>query len=99
LTAAPWTGNVRELRNVIECAVLLEPGAVLTGRALQLDGAAAAPSDETILPLEEVEYRMVQRAMRAANGNQSQAARLQVSRDQLRYRVKRYREEGREIEG
>jgi two-component system, NtrC family, response regulator AtoC len=98
LTAAPWTGNVRELRNVIERAVLLEPGPVLTGRALQLDTAAAAPSDEAILPLEEVEYRMVQRAMRAANGNQSQAARLlQVSRDQLRYRVKRYREEGRDL--
>ncbi|HET8798467.1 MAG TPA: helix-turn-helix domain-containing protein [Thermoanaerobaculia bacterium] len=34
--------------------------------------------------------------MRAAHGNQSQAARLlQVSRDQLRYRVKRYREMGK----
>jgi DNA-binding protein Fis len=39
---------------------------------------------------------MVTRAFRTAGGNQSKAARLlQVSRDQLRYRVKRYRELGR----
>jgi len=38
----------------------------------------------------------VQRALRASSGNQSKAARLlQVSRDQLRYRLKRYRDEGR----
>ena len=98
LMAAPWTGNVRELRNVVERAVLLEPGPVLAGRTLQLEASARAQDDGAILPLDEVEYLMVQRAMRAANGNQSQAARLlQVSRDQLRYRVKKYREEGKEV--
>ncbi|MGZ5446335.1 MAG: sigma-54-dependent transcriptional regulator [Thermoanaerobaculia bacterium] len=91
LTAHPWTGNVRELRNLIERAVLLEDGDVLTSRFLP-----AFPREEPIVPLEEVEFLMVQRALRAARGNQSQAARLlQVSRDQLRYRVKRYRELGR----
>jgi DNA-binding NtrC family response regulator len=82
--------------------VILEEGDVLTTRFLPLHGDAPAiqgthPSEqEPILPLEEVEFIMVQRALRAAKGNQSQAARLlQVSRDQLRYRVKRYRELGR----
>jgi hypothetical protein len=52
--------------------------------------------EEPIIPLDEVEFVMVQRALRATRGNQSQAARLLgVSRDQLRYRVKRYRELGR----
>jgi transcriptional regulator with GAF, ATPase, and Fis domain len=51
---------------------------------------------EGIVPLDELEFQMVQRAMRAEGGNQSKAARLLgVSRDQVRYRVKRYREEGR----
>ena len=87
----PWTANVRELRNLIERAVLLEDGDVLTSRFLQ-----PFPREEPIVPLEEVEFLMVERALRAARGNQSQAARLlQVSRDQLRYRVKRYRELGR----
>ena len=101
LLQSPWTGNVRELRNLIERAVLLEPGPTLTGQTLQISPTLPpTPADaEAILPLDEVEFIMVQRAMRAAGGNQSQAARLlQVSRDQLRYRVQRYREEGRAVE-
>lgn len=99
LLAYPWSGNVRELRNVIERAVILERGDVLTARSVPLDCAGMMDlqdAEQPILPLEEVEFRMVERALRAANGNQSQAARLlEVSRDQLRYRVKHYRQAGR----
>ena len=101
LLSHSWTGNVRELRNLIERAVILEEGDQLTTRFVpppdtSRRGTAAANEEEVILPLEEVEFLMVQRALRAARGNQSQAARLlQVSRDQLRYRVKRYRELGK----
>ena len=101
LVSYAWTGNVRELRNLIERAVILEEGDQLTTRFLPAPetggrSATSLQSDETILPLDEVEFLMVQRALRAAKGNQSQAARLlQVSRDQLRYRVKRYRELGK----
>jgi two-component system response regulator AtoC len=102
LLSYAWTGNVRELRNLVERAVILEEGNVLTTRFFPAPdngngrAPAAASLDEAILPLEEVEFLMVQRALRAAKGNQSQAARLlQVSRDQLRYRVKRYRELGK----
>ena len=97
----PWTGNVRELRNLIERAVILEEGDVLTGRSLALtvepvEAAPAANNGEEIVPLDEIEFIMVQRALRAAKGNQSQAARLlRVTRDQLRYRVKRYRDLGK----
>jgi len=104
LLAHPWPGNVRELRNVIERAVILDQGDVLTARFVPAPVsapvastlAALEPDNETILPLEEVEFMMVQRALSRAGGNQSQAARLlHVSRDQLRYRVKRYRELGK----
>jgi len=95
-----WTGNVRELRNTIERAVILETGDQLTGEELLISLAGTprpgGTGAEEIIPLDEVEHLMVTRALRAAEGNQSQAARiLKVSRDQLRYRVKRYREEGR----
>lgn len=61
-----------------------------------VDAAAATSSAAPIVPLDEIEFIMVERALRAAGGNQSQAARLlQVTRDQLRYRVKRYRDLGR----
>jgi DNA-binding NtrC family response regulator len=103
LLAHPWSGNVRELRNVIERATILEPGPLLNGHSIALQEKIAtfeATEDEPIVPLDEVEFVMVRRALRAASGNQSKAARLlQVSRDQLRYRLKRYRDEGRMIEG
>jgi len=99
LLAHPWSGNVRELRNVIERATILESGPVLSGHSIQLTDQTApddAPEEEPIVPLDEMEFVMVQRALRASSGNQSKAARLlQVSRDQLRYRLKRYRDEGR----
>ena len=92
---------MRELRNLIERAVILAPGDLLGEESLALAlpqqrnaRPTVAPAEE-IVPLEEMERIMVERALRASNGNQSQAARLlQVSRDQLRYRVKRYREMG-----
>jgi two-component system response regulator AtoC len=94
-----WTGNVRELRNLMERAAIMEPAGILQ----HVDLLPAEPSNprvgipETeIVHLEEIEFVMVQRAVRRANGNQSQAARLLgVTRDQLRYRVKQYREAGR----
>lgn len=100
LLAHPWNGNVRELRNLMERAAILEDAGVMTGHSLPLTPAdipgAAAIADDVIVPLEEIEFVMVQRALRATSGNQSGAARLlQVSRDQLRYRVKRYRELGK----
>jgi DNA-binding protein Fis len=43
------------------------------------------------MPLEEMERRLVERAMQAAGGNQTRAAELLgVSRDQLRYRLKKF---------
>jgi two-component system, NtrC family, response regulator AtoC len=98
-----WPGNVRELRNLMERAAIVEQEEIVTGQNLAFDVSMHAPSGngsssigDAIIPLEELELMMVQRALRAADGNQSKAARLlQVSRDQLRYRVKRYREMGR----
>ena len=101
LTQYQWTGNVRELRNVIERAVILENGPILSGSSIIL-GADAAPAveiarqEDPIIPLDQMEFAMVTRAVRAAGGNQSKASRLlEITRDQLRYRVKRYRDMGR----
>jgi len=93
-----WPGNAREVRNVVERAAILERGNEIGARHLNIpaSGAAAAADDGEILPLDEIEYRSIVRAVRACDGNQSAAAKLLgVSRDQLRYRVARYRDEGR----
>ncbi len=93
-----WPGNVRELRNVIERAMVLERGSLIGPGSLVLDrvgvpapaGTASADSSG-IMPLAEMERRLVEKAMQAAGNNQTRAAELLgVSRDQLRYRLKKF---------
>ena len=53
--------------------------------------APQTEGDGGIVPLEEMERRLVERAMQAAGNNQTRAAELLgVSRDQLRYRLKKF---------
>jgi DNA-binding NtrC family response regulator len=89
-----WPGNVRELQNIVERACALAKGNVLAGADIHLDvrpakavngGAGFLPDGMT---LEQWEDEMVQEALRRANGNKSQAARLLgLSRNALRYRL------------
>ncbi len=93
-----WPGNVRELRNVIERAMILERGERIGPAALILDqaGTVAAAGEEPrgadgIMPLEQMERQLVERAMQAAGNNQTRAADLlQITRDQLRYRLQKF---------
>ena len=94
-----WTGNVRELRNIMERATLMACGPELDATDLGLAGectptraTADAPlltRDGIDLPgvLQELERRYYEEALRLMDGNESQAARLlNVSRDTFRYR-------------
>jgi DNA-binding NtrC family response regulator len=89
-----WPGNVRELQNIIERACALAKGPVLEVADIHLDlrPAKAAISVSGFLPegmtLEHWEDEMIREALRRANGNKSQAARLLgLSRNALRYRL------------
>jgi len=97
LLSYPWPGNVRELSHVIERAVLWSRGATLDVEHLSLTrpvaasdhGDAAQPADTTTLP--QREKTMIEQALREAGGNQTKAAqRLGISRDTLRYRLKKF---------
>jgi DNA-binding NtrC family response regulator len=100
-----WPGNVRELRNVIERALILEendqitteylPGGLLTSpRQSSVTISADAPA-QFVLPaegisLDEAELSFVRQAIERSGGNQTRAAELLgISRDQLRYRLKK----------
>ncbi|MCX6599778.1 MAG: sigma 54-interacting transcriptional regulator [Acidobacteria bacterium] len=93
-----WPGNVRELRNAIERAMILEDSSRITAGSLPLETAArevlaaqAAATPEEWVPLEESERRLVERALATAAGNQTQAARLlSITRDTLRYKMKKF---------
>ena len=108
-----WPGNVRELRNVIERAMILEDGDVITMKYIPravLEGAKSSPTDgrgaagtQFRLPsegvaLEDVEMSLVRQAIDRSGGNQTKAADLLgISRDQLRYRLKKLEEESEAI--
>jgi DNA-binding NtrC family response regulator len=106
LLAYPWPGNVRELSHVIERAVLwsrdttldVEHLSVATPMRVASDGPpVSAAGDQRAgegasgTDLAGVERSMIERAMREAGGNQTRAAqRLGISRDTLRYRLKKF---------
>ena len=88
-----WPGNVRELENVIERSLLLSPTATLRAVDIKLDQSTKPkPAVSDFLPegvtLEEHEQSIIREALRRANGNKSQAARLLgLTRNALRYRL------------
>lgn len=96
-----WAGNVRELRNVIERCLILEDENVITTTYLPTDlfaptqsGNGTSSSNFTLpnsgISLEKMEDSLVQQAIEQCHGNQTHAAKLLgISRDQLRYRLKK----------
>ena len=94
-----WPGNIRELRNVIERAIILESGDTLKLELLPREMLSQAPATSNggfqLLPegidIEVVEKQLIQQALALSNGNQSQAARkLHLGIDAFRYRMKKF---------
>ncbi|MBQ1754644.1 MAG: sigma-54-dependent Fis family transcriptional regulator, partial [Bacteroidales bacterium] len=85
LQAQPWNGNIRELQNCVEKAVILSDGRQLTVNDFQLD-ARPAP----VVSSADEEQR-VREAMDRTGGNISAAAKmLGVSRPTLYAKLKKY---------
>ncbi|UCF37632.1 MAG: sigma-54-dependent Fis family transcriptional regulator [Acidobacteriota bacterium] len=103
LEAYHWPGNVRELRNAIERAMILQDEGTLTLDLFPLrisefkgQSRGTVPNDGFNIPegginLYEVEKGLIQQALDRAAGNQSKASRLlSITRDTLRYKMKKY---------
>ncbi len=92
-----WPGNVRELENVIERALILCRGSQLEPDDIKLEmapraRAAGDTNQHHFLPegmtLDQYEQELIREALRRADGNKSQAARLLgLTRNALRYRL------------
>jgi len=98
LKAYPWPGNVRELRNAVERAMLLVDDEELTAEQFPLGQSPAARLSEGVeLPatgihLEELERSLVVQALDRSGWNQTRAANLLgLNRDQIRYRIEKFR--------
>ncbi|MDP2830146.1 MAG: sigma 54-interacting transcriptional regulator [Sulfuricellaceae bacterium] len=74
-----FQGNIRELRNLLERAMLLTDGDSIDERHFPAgstpDMNTMPPTDEEILPLEEIERRYVQRALQQLGGDKRELAR------------------------
>ncbi|MBR4771455.1 MAG: sigma 54-interacting transcriptional regulator, partial [Bacteroidales bacterium] len=93
LEAGRWNGNIRELGNCIEKAVILSEGKILTAADLQMETAKAAePVSGTLKAVSDAEEeRLVREAMDRTGGNISAAAKmLGVSRPTLYAKLKKY---------
>jgi DNA-binding NtrC family response regulator len=92
-----WPGNVRELENVVERSILLAQGPRVEAEDVKIDMGAgrtrpAVGSTDGFLPdgltLDQYEQSIIREALKRANGNKSQAARLLgLTRNALRYRL------------
>ena len=91
-----WPGNIRELRNAIERAMLLidrewiRPGDLATSsRRRGIDAQFTLPAEG--VKLDEVERQLVVQALERAAGNQTHAGKLLgINRDQVRYRIEKF---------
>jgi DNA-binding NtrC family response regulator len=96
LVAYHWPGNVRELENVVERSILLASGPRVEADDIRIDTAAGrvknTASVDQFLPegmtLDQYEQSIIREALKRADGNKSQAARLLgLTRNALRYRL------------
>ncbi|HKT78647.1 MAG TPA: sigma-54 dependent transcriptional regulator [Vicinamibacterales bacterium] len=99
LKTYPWPGNVRELRNAVERAMLMSDGDELTLEHFPLGGglSTARLGEGVSLPaagidLEQVERSLVIQALERSGWNQTRAAALLgLNRDQIRYRIEKFK--------
>ena len=76
LVSHPWTGNLRELNNVVKRAVLLARGKLITPAELTMAMPHVQPEPSMALHDEDTERSRIVAALRQTNGNKAAAARL-----------------------
>jgi two-component system response regulator AtoC len=96
LRAYGWPGNIREVRNAVERAMLLAEGPWLESKDFPAVVARREAAHGIALPaegvdLEQLEKSLVVQALERCGHNQTRAAaQLGLNRDQIRYRIEKF---------
>ncbi|MFO0752265.1 MAG: sigma-54 dependent transcriptional regulator [Thermodesulfovibrionales bacterium] len=96
LSEYDWPGNIRELKNVLERASLLQKGPLLSPSDFLVKGAPArvcppGQSGDDLAPLEEVEKNYIRYVLRRLSDNHTRAAKvLGISLSTLKRKLKGY---------
>ena len=97
LQAYQWPGNVRQLRNVVESAVLLADCELILPSHLPLESITEGPAPEQMLPpqalmtLTQLERRHIEQVLGASGGQMNVAAEiLGIHRNTLRRKISEY---------
>lgn len=93
LESHSWSGNIRELQNCIEKAVIMSEGEILTANDIEIPQDRKA--DDHLMngseTLEETEEKAIRAAVARFGGNLSQVAKaLEISRPTLYAKLKKY---------
>lgn len=88
----PWPGNVRQLQNEVQRAVLMTDGSIVEARDLSISVPASAPEDDSNLTLmEAMERNTIVQMLKETNGNKLETARrLGIGRQTLYNKIKAY---------
>lgn len=90
LISHPWYGNIRELEHALEKAVIISDGTKLSGDSFQLPQKKEMP-DAAVSTLEEMELKMIQKAIEKYKGNLSAvASQLGITRQTLYNKMKKF---------
>jgi PAS domain S-box-containing protein len=94
LSTYHWPGNIRELENIIERAIIISPGPTLDiGEQLELRPTEPSPQ-QNARTLKENEQMMIREALEESNwvieGKQGAAVRLDIPSSTLRDRIQKY---------
>jgi DNA-binding NtrC family response regulator len=91
LTRLPWKGNIRELRNVIEKAVLLSEGTVLGPADFESDSVYQEQHAMQGYKLEEHEKQLIEKALKAFGNNKKLTAmELGINRTTLYNKMRKH---------
>jgi DNA-binding NtrC family response regulator len=94
LAAHKWPGNIRELENCIESAVVMAEGEVLKPEDVPLvvrNGGKASAEDLSALNWNQMEKRYVESVLASTHGNRAEAARrMGIGRNTLLRKLKEF---------